>query len=216
MSIRCFSRVEWADWLSEIKWRKIAENHTVRNAGILDRVEWVEMLPCRKERWRWMRKCCWSKNIIWYMKTTHGILTVKTSTTAVKGSAFKLPRFIYLRNIWWSSDAPCCCSFMVNALFSFYLISFFFLINQTRWLENVLNLCYNQNKWWIKYNDKRRKYLMKPNSPIMRYLLQNNLVDDFVPYGVYMRYVAGLSFLIQPRWWYKGGAWAMLQRKPHG
>lgn len=35
---------------------------------------------------------------------------------------------------------------------------------------------------------------MKPNSPIMRYLLQNNLVDDFVPYGVYMRYVAGLSF----------------------
>ena len=36
---------------------------------------------------------------------------------------------------------------------------------------------------------------MKPNSPIMRYLLRNNLVDDFVPYGVYMRYVAGLSFL---------------------
>lgn len=125
MSIRCFSRVEWADWLSEIKWRKIAENHTVRNVGILDRVEWVEILPHRKERWRWMRKCCWSKNIIWYMKTTHGILTVKTSTTAVKGSAFKLPRFIYLRNIWWSSDAPCCCSFMVNALSSFYLLHSF-------------------------------------------------------------------------------------------
>lgn len=35
---------------------------------------------------------------------------------------------------------------------------------------------------------------MKPNSPIMRYLLRNNLVDDFVLYGVYMRYVAGLSF----------------------
>lgn len=57
---------------------------------------------------------------------------------------------------------------------------------------------------------------MKPNSPIMRYLLQNNLVDDFVPYGVYMRYVAGLSFFNSATLMVQRRAWAMLQRKPHG
>lgn len=35
---------------------------------------------------------------------------------------------------------------------------------------------------------------MKANNPIMRYLERNNLIEDFVTYGVYMRHTAGLSY----------------------
>ena len=35
---------------------------------------------------------------------------------------------------------------------------------------------------------------MKPNSPIMMYLAKNGMIDDFISYGVYMRYAAGLSY----------------------
>lgn len=35
---------------------------------------------------------------------------------------------------------------------------------------------------------------MKANSPIMVYLERNRMIDDFITYGVYMRYTAGLSY----------------------
>lgn len=35
---------------------------------------------------------------------------------------------------------------------------------------------------------------MKANSPIMVYLERNKMIDDFITYGVYMRYTVGLSY----------------------
>lgn len=35
---------------------------------------------------------------------------------------------------------------------------------------------------------------MKANSPIKVYLERNNMIDDFISYGTYMRYIAGLSY----------------------
>lgn len=35
---------------------------------------------------------------------------------------------------------------------------------------------------------------MKANSPIMTYLIRNDMIDDFVSYAVYMRFYAGLSY----------------------
>ena len=35
---------------------------------------------------------------------------------------------------------------------------------------------------------------MKANSPIMVYLAANQMIDEFVSYGAYMRYTAGLSY----------------------
>lgn len=35
---------------------------------------------------------------------------------------------------------------------------------------------------------------MKANSPIILYLERNNLIDEFISYGTYMRYVAGISY----------------------
>lgn len=35
---------------------------------------------------------------------------------------------------------------------------------------------------------------MKANSPIMVYLERNNMIEDFIKYGVYMQYAAGLSY----------------------
>lgn len=35
---------------------------------------------------------------------------------------------------------------------------------------------------------------MNFNNPIIRYLERNNMIDDFISYSVYMRFLTGLSY----------------------